>query len=168
MSDSVRPHRRQPTRLPHPWDSPGKNTRVGCHFLLQCIRVKSESEATQSCPTCSNPMDCSLPGSSTHGISQARVLEWGAIAFSKYIHRYMQLSPQSILFIYLWPCSMVCRLFILQPEIEPMPPAGEVQSLNHWTAREIPTINFRIFLSPQKRNPIYFSYYCLFLQPPLP
>ena len=84
MSDSVQPHRRQPTRLPHPWDSPGKNTGVGCHFLLQCVKVKSESEVTQSCPTLSDPMDCSLPGSSVHGISQARVLEWGAIAFSEY------------------------------------------------------------------------------------
>ena len=82
MSDSVRPHRRQPTRLPGPWDSPGKNTGVGCHFLLQCMKVKSESEVTQSCPTPSDPMDWSLPGSSVHGIFQARVLEWGAIAFS--------------------------------------------------------------------------------------
>ena len=84
MSDSVRLHRRQPTRLPHPWDSPGKNTGVGCHFLLQCMKVKSESEFAQSCPTLSDPMDCSLPGSSVHGILQARrVLEWGAIAFSE-------------------------------------------------------------------------------------
>ena len=82
VSDSVRPHRRQPTRLPHPWDSPGKNTGVGRHFLLQCVKVKSEREVTQSCPTLSDPMDCSLPGSSIHGIFQARVLEWGAIAFS--------------------------------------------------------------------------------------
>ena len=82
MSDSVRPQRRQPTRLPCPWDSPGKNTGVGCHFLLQCRKVKSESEVAQSCPTPSNPMDCSLPGSSTHGIFQARGLKWGAIAFS--------------------------------------------------------------------------------------
>ena len=82
MSDSVRPHRRKPTRLPRPWDSPGKNTGVGCHFLLQCVNVKSESEVTQSCPTLSDPMDCSLPGSSVRGIFQARVLEWGAIAFS--------------------------------------------------------------------------------------
>ena len=82
MSDSVRPHRQQPTRLPHPWDSPGKNTGVGCHLLLQCMKVKSESEVAQSCPTLSNPMDCSPPGSSIHGIFQARVLEWGAIAFS--------------------------------------------------------------------------------------
>ena len=79
---TVQPHRLQPTRLPRPWDSPGKNTGVGCHFLLQCMKVKSESEVTQSCPTLSDPMDRSPPGSSVHGISQARVLEWGAIAFS--------------------------------------------------------------------------------------
>ena len=83
VSDSVRPHRRQPTRLPHPWDSPGKKTGVGCHFLLQCMKVKSESEVAQSCPTLSNTMDCSPPGSSIHGVFQARVLEWGAIAFSR-------------------------------------------------------------------------------------
>ena len=82
MSDSARPQRRQPTRLPRPWDSPGKNTGVGYHFLLQCMKVKSESEVAQSCPTLSDLMDCSLPGSSIHGIFQARVLEWGAIAFS--------------------------------------------------------------------------------------
>ena len=82
MSDPVRPHRRQPTRLPRSWDSPGKNTGVGCHFLLRCMKVKSESEVAQSCPTLSDPMGCSLPGSSIHGIFQARVLEWGAIAFS--------------------------------------------------------------------------------------
>ena len=83
MSDSVRPRRPQPTRLPRPWDSPGKNTGVGCHFLLQCRKVKSESEIAQSCPTLRDPMDCSLPGSSIHGIFQARVLECVAIAFSK-------------------------------------------------------------------------------------
>ena len=93
MSDSLRPHRRQPTKLPCLWDSPGKNTGVGCHFLLQCIRVKSESEVTQSCPTLSDPMDCSLPGSSVHGIFQARVLEWGAIAFSDY----QQIFPDMLL-----------------------------------------------------------------------
>ena len=79
MSDSVRPHRQQPTRLPCLSDSPGKNTVVGCHFLLQCMKVKSESEVAQSCLTLSDPMDCSLPGSSIHGIFQARVLEWCAI-----------------------------------------------------------------------------------------
>ena len=82
VSDSVRPQRKKPNRPPHPWDSPGKNTGVGCHFLLQCMKVKSESEVVQSCPTPSDPMDCSPPGSSVHGIFQARVLEWGAIAFS--------------------------------------------------------------------------------------
>ena len=82
VSDSVRPHRRQPTRLSHPWDSPGKNTGVGCHFLLQCMKLKSESKATQSCLTRSDPRDCSLRGSSVHGIFQARVMDWVAIAFS--------------------------------------------------------------------------------------
>ena len=89
MSDSVRPQRRQPTRLPRPWDSPGKNTGVGCHFLLQCMKVKGESEVAQSCPTLRDPMDCSLPHSSIQGIFQARVLEWGAISFSKIVH-YLQ------------------------------------------------------------------------------
>ena len=83
VSDSVQRQRRQPTRLPRPWDSPGMNTGVGCHFPLQCMKVKSESEVAQSCLTPSDPMDCNLPGSSVHGIFQARVLEWGAIAFSE-------------------------------------------------------------------------------------
>ena len=82
MTDSVWPHRLQPTRLPGPWASPGKNTGVGCHFLLPWMKVKSESEVAQSCPTLSDPMDYSPVGSSIHGIFQARVLEWGAIAFS--------------------------------------------------------------------------------------
>ena len=82
MSNSVQPQRWQPTRLPCPWDSPSKNTGVGCHFILQCMKVKSENEVAQSCPTPSDPMDCSLPGSSVHGICQTRVLEWVAIAFS--------------------------------------------------------------------------------------
>ena len=141
MSDSVRPHRQQPTRLPHPWDSPGTNTGVGCHFLLQCMKVKvkslsrvrllatpwtaahqaplslgfsmqeywsglpfpspvheSESEGAQLCPTLSDPMDCSLPGSSIHGILQARVLEWGAIAFSGKMRHY---SPIPISYSYM-------------------------------------------------------------------
>ena len=82
VSDPVWPHRWQPTSLSCPWDSPGKKTEAGCHFLLQYMKVKSESEVAQSCPTLSNPMDCSLPGSTVHEIFQARVLEWGAIAFS--------------------------------------------------------------------------------------
>ena len=90
MSDSVRPQRRQPTRLPTPWDSPGKNTGVGCHFLIQCMKVKNENEVAQSCPTLHDPMDCSPPGSSVHRILQARVLEWGAIAFSGTIATHTQ------------------------------------------------------------------------------
>ena len=78
---TLRPHRRQPTRLPRPWDSPGKNIGVGCHFLLQRMKVKSESEVAQSCPTLRDPMDCSPPGSSIHGIFQARVLQWVVTAF---------------------------------------------------------------------------------------
>ena len=89
VSDSVRPHRRQPTRLPRPWDSPGKNTGAVCHFLPQRMKVKSESKVAQSCPTLRDVMDCSLPGSSVHGVFQARVLEWGASAFS-------HLTPSSL------------------------------------------------------------------------
>ena len=85
MSDSVRPHRWPPTRLLCPWDSSGKNIGVGCHFLIQCMKVKSKSEVAQSCPTLSDLMGYSLLGSSVHGIFQARVLEWGAIAFSDII-----------------------------------------------------------------------------------
>ena len=130
MSNSVRPHRRQPTRLPHPWDSPGKNTGVGCHFLLQCMKVKSESEVTESCPTLSDPMDCSPPGSSIHGIFQARVLEWGAIAFSVDVVTLLQILIyvkgsiiEFILFIlpsnrtllwysYLFSCYIYLKIFI--------------------------------------------------------
>ena len=85
VSDSVQPRRGQPTRLLCPWDSPGKSTGVGCHCLLQCMKVKSESEVTLSCPTLSDPTDCTLPGSCIHGILQARVLEWVAIVFSNTI-----------------------------------------------------------------------------------
>ena len=97
VSDSVRPHRRQPTRPRHPWDSPGKNTGVGCHFLLQCMKVKCESEVAQSCLTLCDPMDCSLPGSSVHGIFQARVLEWGAIAFSNQLSYQTQKDKYSMI-----------------------------------------------------------------------
>ena len=106
MSDSVRPHRRQPTRLPRPWDSPGKNTGVGCHFLLQCRKVKSESEVAQSRPTLSDPKDCSLQGSSAHGIFQARILQWGAIAFSLHflLHSHRE-SLHKVLTNYKWQNS---------------------------------------------------------------
>ena len=90
MSDSVQPHRWQPTRLPHPWDFPGKNTGVGFHCLLQCMKVKSEREVVQSCLTLSDPMDYSPPGSPVHGILQARVLEWGAIAVSSTYMRHLE------------------------------------------------------------------------------
>ena len=112
MSDSVRPHRRQPTRLPCPWDSPGKNTGVGCHFLLQFMKVKSESEVAQSCLTLSDPMDCSPSGSSIHGAFQARVLEWGAIFFS--CMRTRQAIPS-----YLCEISMLlCTLHVSMPQWE--------------------------------------------------
>jgi len=99
VSDSVRPQRWQLTRLPCPWDSPGKNTGVGCHFLLQCVKVKSESEVAQSYLTLHDPMDCSPPGSSVHGIFQARVLEWGAIAFSVTFYSFSFYTPFHFLHI---------------------------------------------------------------------
>ena len=84
MSDSVWPHIQWPTRLPHPWDSPGKNTGVGCHFLLQHMKVKRESEVAQWCPTLSDPMDCSLPGSSVHGISRQEY--WSGVPLPSLSH----------------------------------------------------------------------------------
>ena len=112
MSDSVRPQRRQPTRLPRPRDSPGKNTGVGCHFLLQCVKVKSESEVAQSCPTLSDPTDCSLPGSSIHGIFQARVLEWGAIAFSVFLVWYLEKIEEGKLYAWVSASSGKGEAFI--------------------------------------------------------
>ena len=107
VSNSVRPHKRQPTRIHRPSDSPGKNTGVGCHFLLQCMQVKSESEVAQLCPTLSDPMDCSLPGSSVYGIFQARVLEWGAIAFSVYVYRcvFIHTHTHTHIYTYLQVCG---------------------------------------------------------------
>ena len=102
---------RQPIRLPRPWDSPGKNTGVGCHFLLQCMKVKSESEVTQSCPTLSDPMNCSPPGSSIHGIFQARVLEWGAIAFSE-LNTYGYYKPFIWSEPYLWDGIKIYPFFL--------------------------------------------------------
>ena len=112
VSDSVRPHRWKPTRLRRPWDSPGKNTGVGCHFLLQCLKVKREREVAQSCLTLCNPMDCSLPGSSVHGIFQTRVLEWGAIAFSKALDLPCSYSPVSIQMAPLRPPWSFCLLIL--------------------------------------------------------
>ena len=103
-------------QAPHPWDSPGKNTGLGCHFLLQCMKVKSESKVTQLCPTLSDPMDCSLPGSSVHGICQTRVLEWVAIAFSKYttyiIYNYISILP------FLFKCFPIPVLALSQYRIQ--------------------------------------------------
>ena len=100
MSDSVRPHRQQPTRLPRPWDSPGKNTGVGYHFLLQCIKVKSESEVPQLCLILSDPMDCSLLGSFIHRIFQARVLEWSdSVRFILFLYYIVPIFAWNILLI---------------------------------------------------------------------
>ena len=93
MSDSVQPHRQQPTRLPRPWDSPGKNTGVGCHFLLQCMKVKSESEVTLLCPTLSDPMDCSLPGSSAHGFSRQEY--WSGVPVPSPDHKLLNIKLSS-------------------------------------------------------------------------
>ena len=97
MADSMRPHR----QAPRPWDSPGKNTGVGCHFLLQYVKVKSQREVAQSCPTLRDPMDCSPPGSSIHGIFQARVLEWVAIAFSNGLFTNVLFGFQKLVCLYL-------------------------------------------------------------------
>ena len=112
MPDSVRPHRRQPTRLPRPWDFPGKNTGVGCHVLLQCMKVKSESEVAQSCPTLRDPTDCSLLGSSVHGISQARVLEWVAIAFSNHIKELLLIFSGMIMELLFLLLSLSIEMYI--------------------------------------------------------
>ena len=120
MSDSVQPHRLQPTRLPRPWDSPGKNTEVGCHCLLQCMKVKSESEVAQSCPTLSDPIVCILPGSSIHGIFQARVLQWVAIAFSAkntYIPWILPPSP-------IGPSPFLCSICLLPTYMPSSPTHG--------------------------------------------
>ena len=116
--------------LPRPWDSPGKNTGVACHFLLQCIKVKSESEVAQSCPTLSDPMDCNLPGSSTHGIFQARILEWGAIAFSNMLSRLVITSSKEQASLISWlqspsavilePCKIVSHCFHCSPIYLPL------------------------------------------------
>ena len=122
MSNSMQLHRWQPTRLPCPWDSPGKNTGVGCHFLLQCMKVKSESEVAQSCLTLSDPMDCSPPGSSAHRIFQARGLEWGAIAFSvsAFSREFKKKSPttrSSSEILPIWTLSILLFVFALKKKL---------------------------------------------------
>ena len=112
VSNSVRPQRQQRTRIPCPWDSPGKNTGVGCHVLLQCMKVQSESEVAQSCPTLSDSMDCSLPGSSVHGICQARVLEWGCHCFlwQEVEPQYKKKGQIGVLFSLCWSSSQTMLL----------------------------------------------------------
>ena len=119
MSNSVRTHRRQLTRLLCPWDSPGKNTGVGCHFLLQCMKVKSENEVPQSCLTLSDPMDCSLPGSSVHGISCFKIVMITFRIMSKSLRRRFSViyplsaSPiESLLAFLLILSSHICRLVL--------------------------------------------------------
>ena len=142
MSDSVQPQRWQPTRLPHPWDSPGKNTGVGCHFLLQCMKGKSESQVAQSYLTPSDFMDCSLPGSSINGICQARVLEWVAIAFSDiYVtsvkepacqcrrHKTGRKQFLSLFFFFFWPCWGACKILVILTRVQNRAPCIGAQVL---------------------------------------
>ena len=114
------PHRRQPTRLSHPWDPPGKNTGVGCHFLLQCMKVKSESEVVQSCLTLSDPMDCSLPGSSVHGFSRQEYWSgvplpspWVGLASLKYPQKHcaFKYRHMTLLYIPFWDGSICFSLY---------------------------------------------------------
>ena len=129
MSDPVRPHRRQPTGLPHPWDSPGKNTGVGCHFLLQCMKVQSESEATQSCRTLPDPMDCSLPGSSIPGILQARTLEWVAISFSNAWKWKVKVKSLSCVRLFATPWTAAYQV----------PPSMGVSRQEYWSEVPLPS-----------------------------
>ena len=149
----MQPHREQPTRLLHPWDSPGKNTGVGCHFLLQCMKVKSESEVAQSCPTLSDPMDCSLPGSSAHGIFQARVLEWGAIAFSAYAHEYRAFVSHILLGPREFPIS--------QDSSENLSPSQTLQThhstLPVWVVKILPECFPFLFQQIQQSKPCLLS-----------
>ena len=117
MSDSVRPHRRQPTRLPHPWDSPGKNTGVGCHFLLQCLKVKSESEVAQSCPTLSDPMDYSLPGPPSMGFSRQEY--WSGVPLPSPTISWSLLKFMSIESVMLSNHLFLCQPLLLLPSVFP-------------------------------------------------
>ena len=154
MSNSVRPHRRQPIRLPRPWDSPGKNTGVGCHFPLQCMKVKSENEVAQSCLTLSDPMDRSPPGSSVHGILQARIIVSQFFFKKVFIYFCLWLSWILVATCGIFSCgvrTLNCGIWDLVPcpGIEPGLPALEVQNFSHWTTREVPSHSILInFLLP--------------------
>ena len=148
MSDSVRPHRRQPNRLPRPWDSPGKNTGVGCHFLLQCMKVKSESELAQSYPTLSHPMDCSPPGSSVHGFSRQEY--WSGVPLpSPFLsHALYQMSVCYLYFFCPGNSILVCVLVAqLCPTFsDPMdcsPPGSSVHGFSrqeYWSGVPLPSL----------------------------
>ena len=151
MSDSVRPHRRQPTRLPCPWDSPGKNNGVGRHFLLQCMKVKSESEVAQSCLTLSDPMDCSPPGSSVHGILQARAMEWVPLPSPKLflvllllLSRFscVRLSATPWTVAYQAPASMGLSRQEYWSGVPLLSPIVGAWSPHYWTTREFPLSKF--------------------------
>ena len=126
------PVRRQPTRLPHPWDSPSKNIGVGCHFLLQCMKVKSESEVTQLCPTPSDPMDCSPPGSPIPGILQARTLEWVAISFSNAWKWKVKVKSLSRVRLFTTPWTATYQT----------PPSMEFSRQEYWSGLPLPSPNF--------------------------
>ena len=154
MSDSVRPQRRQPTRLPHPWDSPGNNTGVGCHFLLQCMKGKSESEVTQSFPTLSDPMDCSLPGSSVHGFFRQEY--WSGVPLP---------SPQSPLGEGILPSGLLSHPFVGRV-------LGLFTTLWHlglWVAASVPAADDpqHTLAAPQNSEyPERASQHCILLKPP--
>ena len=140
MSNSVRPHRQQPTRLPYPWDSPGKNTGVGCHFLLQCMKVKSESEVAQPCPILSDPMDCSPPGSPVTGILQARTLEWAAISFSKAWKWKVKVKSLSRIRLSATPWTAACQA----------PPSMGFSRQEYWSGVPLPSpsmLHFHNYMS---------------------
>ena len=122
-----------PPGIPHPWDSPGKNTGVGCHFLLQCMKVKSESKVVQSCPTLRDSMDCSLPGSSIHGIFQARVLEWVAISFSNAWKWKVEVKSLSRIWLLATPWTAAYQA----------PPPMGFSRQAYWSGVPYSTINYR-------------------------
>ena len=154
MSDSVRPHRWQPTRLPCPWDSPGKNTGVGCHFLLQCMKVKSESEVTQLCPTLSDPMDYSLPDSSIHGIFRARVLEWGAIVFSNAWKWKVKVKSLSCVQLLATPWTAAYQT----------PPSMGFSRQEYWSGVPLPSLIFHHYCY---ENQIYCDFFTELLYKPV-
>ena len=137
VSNSVRPHRRQPTRLPRPWDSPGKNAGLGCHFLLQCMKVKSESEVIQSCLTLCDGMDYSPPGSPVPEICQARALEWGAIAFSNAWKWKVKVKLLSHVWLFSTPWTAAHQV----------PPSMGCSRQEYWSAVHLPSPLITLLLS---------------------